>query len=148
MISLSAACQRKLHQSTLRSLISWALGDIKLYLLVISASFLVVSDSLQPYGLQSWNSPGKSTGVGFHTFWQGIFPTQRLNPGLPHCRQILYLLNHQGSLKKYPTDVQISSQRVIYLRRVLSPGKHILMTQHKEAILHLPPITKKLLRTF
>ena len=102
MISLSAACQRKLHQSTLRSLISWALGDIELYLLVISASFLVVSDSLQPHGLQPWNSPGKSTGVGCHTFWQGIFPTQRSNPGLPHCRQILYLLNHQGSLKKYP----------------------------------------------
>ena len=24
-------------------------------------------------------------------------PTQRLNPGLPHCRQILYHLSHQGS---------------------------------------------------
>ena len=28
---------------------------------------------------------------------QGIFPTQRLNLGLPQCRQILYLLNHKGS---------------------------------------------------
>ena len=28
---------------------------------------------------------------------QKIFPTQRLNPGLPHCRRILYHLNHQGS---------------------------------------------------
>ena len=28
---------------------------------------------------------------------QGIFPTQGSNPGLLHCRQILYLLNHQGS---------------------------------------------------
>ena len=28
---------------------------------------------------------------------QGIFPTQGSNPGLPHCRQILYHLNHQGS---------------------------------------------------
>jgi len=27
---------------------------------------------------------------------QGIFPTQELNPGLPHCRQILYCLSHQG----------------------------------------------------
>ena len=27
---------------------------------------------------------------------RGIFPTQRLNPGLPHCRQILYRLSHQG----------------------------------------------------
>ena len=27
---------------------------------------------------------------------RGIFPTQGLNPGLPHCRQILYQLSHQG----------------------------------------------------
>ena len=26
-----------------------------------------------------------------------IFPTQGLNPGLPHCRQILYQLSHKGS---------------------------------------------------
>ena len=30
---------------------------------------------------------------------QGIFPTQGLNPGLPHCRQILYQLSHRGSPK-------------------------------------------------
>ena len=28
---------------------------------------------------------------------QGIFATQGLNPGLPHCRQILYQLSHKGS---------------------------------------------------
>ena len=28
---------------------------------------------------------------------QGIFPTQGSNPGLPHCKQILYKLSHQGS---------------------------------------------------
>ena len=28
---------------------------------------------------------------------QGIFPTQRSNPGLPHCRWILYQLSHKGS---------------------------------------------------
>ena len=28
---------------------------------------------------------------------RGIFPDQGLNPGLPHCRQILYQLSHQGS---------------------------------------------------
>ena len=28
---------------------------------------------------------------------QGIFPTQGLNAGLLHCRQILYQLNHKGS---------------------------------------------------
>jgi len=30
-------------------------------------------------------------------FSRGIFPTQGLNPGLPHCRQILYQLSHKGS---------------------------------------------------
>ena len=34
------------------------------------------------------DSPGKNTGVSCHAFLQGIFPTQGLNPGLLHCRQI------------------------------------------------------------
>ena len=45
-----------------------------------------------------WDSPGKNTGVGCHALLQGIFPTQEPNPGLPHCRQILYGLSHRGSL--------------------------------------------------
>jgi len=43
------------------------------------------------------DSPGKNTGVGFHALLQGIFATQGLNPGLLHCRLILYHLSHQGS---------------------------------------------------
>ena len=39
------------------------------------------------------DSPGKNTGVGYHTFHQGIFATQGSNPGLPHCRRILYQLS-------------------------------------------------------
>ena len=63
-----------------------------------SESCSVVTDSLLPHGLYSlWNSPGQNTGVGSLSLLQGIFPTQRLNPGLPHCRQILYQLSHQGS---------------------------------------------------
>ena len=46
------------------------------------------------------DSPGKNTGVGCHALLQGIFPTQELNPGLPHCRQTLYHLSHQGSTNK------------------------------------------------
>jgi len=37
----------------------------------------------------------------YHALLQGIFPTQRSNPVLPHCRWILYHLSHQGSLKKF-----------------------------------------------
>ena len=43
------------------------------------------------------DSPGKNIGVGCHAALQGIFPTQASRPGLPHCRQILYHLSHQGS---------------------------------------------------
>ena len=44
---------------------------------------------------------GKSTGVGCHVLLQGIFPTQGSNPGLLHCRWILYGLSHQGSPHYY-----------------------------------------------
>ena len=50
------------------------------------------------HGLYSpWNSPGQDTGVGSLSLLQGIFLTPGSNPGLPHCRQILYQLSHQGS---------------------------------------------------
>ena len=56
----------------------------------------IVSHSLQPHGLYSpWNSPGQKTGVGSLSLLQGIFPTQGLNPGLPHCR-------HPGKFPKVP----------------------------------------------
>ena len=63
----------------------------------------VVSDSLWSHGLQPtrllgpWNFPGKRTGVGCHFLLQGIFSTQGSILGLPHCRQTLYHLSHQGN---------------------------------------------------
>ena len=63
-----------------------------------SESHLVVSNSLRSHGLCSpWNSPAQNTGVGSLSLLQGIFPTQGLNPGLPHCRWILYQLSHKES---------------------------------------------------
>ena len=56
--------------------------------------------TLQPHGLQPtgllcpWDSPGKDTRVCCHSLLQ-IFLTQVSNPGLSHCRQILYHLSHQ-----------------------------------------------------
>ena len=44
-----------------------------------------------------WNSPGQNTGVGSLSLLRGSFPTQGLNPDLPHCRWILYQLSHKGS---------------------------------------------------
>ena len=45
------------------------------------------------------NSPGQNTAVGFHALLQGIFPTQGLNPGVWHCRQILYQLSHNEEVE-------------------------------------------------
>ena len=63
-----------------------------------SESLSVVSNSLQPHGLHTpQNSPGQKTKVGSLSLLQGIFPIQGSNPGLPHCRQILYQLSLKGS---------------------------------------------------
>ena len=37
----------------------------------------------------------------FYSLLQEIFPIQGLNPGLLHCRKILYHLNHQRSSRSY-----------------------------------------------
>ena len=57
-----------------------------------SESRSVMSDSLWAHGLYSpWNSLGQNTGVGSLSLLQGS------NPGLPHCRWILYQLSHKRS---------------------------------------------------
>ena len=72
---------------------------ISFCLFILFMGFLVMSDSLRPHGLCSpWNSPGQNTGVGNLSFLQGIFPTQELNPGLPHGRRILHQLSHACSV--------------------------------------------------
>ena len=63
-----------------------------------SESHSVIYDSLRPHGLYNpWNSLSQKTGVGSFSLLQGIFPTQGSNPGLPHCRWILYQMSHKGS---------------------------------------------------
>ena len=72
---------------------------------------------LRPHGFYSpSNSPGQNTGVDSLSLLQGIFPTLRLNPGLPHCGQILYRLSHKGSPKildwvAYPFSSRSSQPR-------------------------------------
>ena len=58
-------------------------------------SHSVMSNPLQPHGLYiPWNSPGHNIGVGSLSLLQRIFQTQGSNPGLPHCRRILYQLSY------------------------------------------------------
>ena len=86
-----------------------------------STSHLVVSDSLRPYRLHSpWTSPGQNTGVGSHSLLQGIFPTQGLNPGLPHCRRILYQLSHKGIPRILAWVAYLFSSISFHRREILS----------------------------
>ena len=50
----------------------------------------------------------KNTGVGSLSLLQRIFLTQKLNWGLLHCRQILYQLSYQGSLKEHQQRIKAS----------------------------------------
>ena len=83
-----------------------------------------MSDSLRPHGLYSpWNSPGQNTGVGRLSLLQCILPTQGLNPGLPHCRWILYQLSHKGS-PEYTKE--------LYKKGLYDPDNHNGVVTHLE----------------
>ena len=75
---------------------------------VVSNSF-VIPWTIACQAPLSLDFPGKNTGVGCHSLLQGIFPTQGLNSGLLHCRQILYHLSHQGSPLGYESLLDIKS---------------------------------------
>ena len=64
------------------------------------------------------NQPPPSMGFSRQEYWSGLpFPspgdllTQGLNPSLPHCRQMLYHLSHQGS----PTLITSKLQLVVLI---------------------------------
>ena len=68
--------------------------------LLLTCACSVMSDYVHPIGYRlicPWDSPGQNTRIGSLSLLQGIFPTQRSNSGLPHCRWILYQLSHKGS---------------------------------------------------
>ena len=50
---------------------------------------------MTPWTRVHGNFPGQNSGVASLSLLQGIFPTQGLNPGLLHCRRILYQLSHK-----------------------------------------------------
>jgi len=70
----------------------------------ISSSAIPFSSCLQSFLLQIFPTP-----VGIHSLLQGIFPTQRLNLDLLHCRQILYHLSHQGRPKVYLSSIPFAN---------------------------------------
>ena len=68
---------------------------------LVTQSCLTLGDPMDcslPGSSVHGDSPGKNAGLGCHAVLQGIFPLQGLNPGLLHCKQILYHLSQQESL--------------------------------------------------
>ena len=67
-------------------------------LCLVAQSCLTLCDLMEPTRLLCpWDSLGKNTASGSHALLLGIFPTQGSNPGISHCKQILYHVSHQGS---------------------------------------------------
>jgi len=77
-------------------------------------------DSSHSRFLCPWDSPGSNTGVGCHSLLQGIFPTQGLNLGLLHCRQI-YHLSNQGSPYIYRCVLSILHTVVCISEKAMAP---------------------------
>ena len=42
---------------------------------------------------------------------RGIFPNKGLNPGLLHCRQMVYSLSYQGSPKRKGSKFQLKAAK-------------------------------------
>ena len=109
-------------------------GTVYISFLRQSASRSVVSDSLRPHRLYSpWNSPGQNTGVGRLSLLQGIFPTQGSNPGLPHCRWILYQLNHKGS--PWGRRLYIKWCIIDYINQISAPWWWVMWSFTKSTVL-------------
>ena len=79
---------------------------------LLSQSYPALCDPMDcrpPASSVHGDSSSKNTGVDCHALLQGIFPTQGSKPSLPHCRWILYHLNHQGSpLLKIPSVCSVA----------------------------------------
>ena len=97
MINLDRFCQEKKYYAKVYHIENgnYRNGEVKVVQLYLTLCNPV--DCSLPGSSVHGDSPGKNTAVGCHSPLQGIFPTQGSNPGLPHCRWILYQVSHKGS---------------------------------------------------
>ena len=65
-----------------------------------------------PDSSSPWDSPGKSTGVGCHFLFQGIFPTQGSNPHLLHWMLDSFTTEPSISCKLLKGVPQVNQARV------------------------------------
>ena len=86
-----------------------------------NASLLVMPDSLQPLGLEPtgllspWDFPGKNTGVGSHSLFQGTFLTQGVEPGSPALQEDFLLPEPPGKPPCSYTSSQVRGGGENYL---------------------------------
>ena len=79
-----------------------------LYLITQSHPTLCNPMDYSPPGFSLHGIPQAiNTGVGWHALLQGIVPTQRSNPSLPRCWQILYCLSHQAANNEFTNLEQL-----------------------------------------
>ena len=107
----------------LQPLVKWTKSFCRIFLvwrlylkLCVCVNCSVVSKSLLPHELKPtsflcpWNSPGKNSGVGSHSLFQGIFLIQGSNPGILHCGQFLYCLEPPGKPQSLYIGMLLSFQ--------------------------------------
>ena len=87
----------------------------------VTQSCLTLCD---PMDSSPWNSPGQNTGVGTLSLLQGIFPTQRLNPGL-HISGGFFISWATGKPKNTGVG-RLSFLQRIFPTQELNRGGHIL----------------------
>ena len=80
---------------------------VQLLLLLSHLSCPTLCDPMDTRLLHPWDFLGKSTELGCHFLLQGIFLTQGLNPGLLHCRQMLY---HDLNQIPYNYTVEVTNR--------------------------------------
>ena len=86
-----------ISQTLLRKSLRILIGYVLCFVTQLCLTLCNPMDCSPPGSSVHGISLGKNTGVGCSALLQKIFQTQGLNLGLPHCRQILYHLNHKGS---------------------------------------------------
>ena len=86
-----------------------------------------IEQTLWPY--REIDQAPPSMGFSRQECWNGLpfpspgdLPTQESNPGLPHCRQTLYHLSHQGSLKFMGTNCLMGKMLIVQKMKEESCG--------------------------
>ena len=74
----------------------WLLPEFPLHVSEVRTSNSYTSSSCSQ--IKEFSDSTSHSVISISILLQGIFPTQGLNRGLPHCRQTPYRLSHQGSL--------------------------------------------------